>query len=101
MWLFTLFDLPVDTRDARRMYRIFHDFLLDDGFSMLQYSVYARHCSSPDNLEVHERRILAHLPPDGEVRIFAMTDKQFERMQIYHGEIRGNVEQAPQQLTLF
>ena len=101
MWLFTLFDLPVDTAAAKRAYRLFHDFLIDDGFSMLQYSVYARHCPSPDNLEVHERRVMAHIPDDGEVRILTMTDKQFERMRIFRGEIRAAPEPAPLQLTIF
>lgn len=101
MWIFTLFDLPVDTKEAKRAYRLFHDFLLDDGFVMLQYSVYARHCPSPDNLEVHERRVRSHLPDDGEVRILTMTDTQFERMRIFRGAIRGIPEPPPLQLTIF
>jgi CRISPR-associated protein Cas2 len=101
MWIITLFDLPVDTKEAKRAYRIFHDLLIDDGFTMMQYSVYARHCPSPDNLEVHEQRVRGFLPDDGEVRIMTMTDSQFERMRIFRGKIRGIPEQAPLQLTIF
>ena len=101
MWLFTLFDLPMDTGDAKRAYRLFHDFLVDDGFSMLQYSVYARHCPSPDNLDVHENRVRAHIPSDGEVGILTMTDTQFERMRIFRGKIRPAPEPQPLQLTIF
>lgn len=99
MWLFVLFDLPVDTEAARREYRLFRGFLLDDAFIMLQYSVYARHCPSTENADVHERRIHAYLPPGGEVRIIRLTDKQFERMRVFHGNRRVSTEQAPKQLT--
>lgn len=99
MWLVAMFDLPVDTKAARKAYATFRGALIDDGFQMLQYSVYARHCPSEENTEVHESRIKAFLPPDGEVRVVRFTDKQFERMQIYQGAVRGPTERAPEQLT--
>jgi CRISPR-associated protein Cas2 len=99
MWIFTLFDLPVDTRSARTAYRQFHDFLLNDGFHMLQYSVYVRHCSSAEHAAVHDERIRVYLPPDGEVRVMSMTDLQFERMKIFVGQMRKPAEMAPEQLT--
>ncbi|HHT9133449.1 MAG TPA: CRISPR-associated endonuclease Cas2, partial [Candidatus Avalokitesvara rifleensis] len=43
MWLFAMFDLPVDTKKARREYTRFRKALLTEGFTMLQYSVYARY----------------------------------------------------------
>lgn len=43
----------------------------------MQYSVYMRHSSSEENAQVHARRVKLHLPPDGEVRIIKITDKQF------------------------
>lgn len=101
MWLFTLFDLPVDTKEAKRAYRLFHEFLLDDGFTMMQYSVYARHCPTPDNLEVHEKRVMANVPDDGEVRMMTLTDQQYARMRIFRGKIRPAPEPAPLQLTIF
>ena len=41
MWLMVMFDLPTDTPKARRRYRDFRNYLLQDGFDMLQFSVYA------------------------------------------------------------
>ena len=101
MWLMVMFDLPTDTKAARKAYQEFRGFLLEDGFTMLQYSVYARHCPSSENAEVHERRINAALPPDGEVRLLLFTDKQFSRMKIFYGKIRRVTEKAPEQITLF
>ena len=46
-------------------------------------------------------RIQAHLPPDGEVRVITITDKQFEGMLIFWGKVRKQPQRAPEQLTLF
>ena len=46
MWLFVFFDLPTTTKTERRHAAQFRKALEKDGFSMMQYSVYVRHCSS-------------------------------------------------------
>lgn len=101
MWVLTMFDLPVDTKAARRAYAQFRKKLLQDGFSRLQYSVYVRHCASEENAAVHIQRVERTVPDDGEVRIMGITDKQFERMRIFWGKRRKPPETAPQQLELF
>jgi len=101
MWVIVMFDLPVDTAKARKNYRLFRKRLLADGFFMLQYSVYTRHASSSKNADVHEERAKLALPPDGEVRIIRFTDKQFERMKVYYGKMRGKTEKAPEQISFF
>jgi len=101
MWVVVLFDLPVDTREARKAYAQFRKHLLRDGFTMLQYSVYARHSSSEENAQVHINRVQNWVPDDGEVRIITITDKQFERMRIFWGKMRKLPPKQPQQLEFF
>jgi len=101
MWVITLFDLPVDTKAARKIYTHFRKLLLESGFTRMQFSVYFRHCSSKENAQVHINRIQKNLPPDGEVRILTITDKQFERMFIFQGKLRKKPEPAFQQLEFF
>jgi len=101
MWVFAMFDLPTDTKAARKAYSNFRKALLQDGFMMLQFSVYARHCPSEENALVHGLRVKSMLPPDGEVRVITLTDKQFERMLVFHGKIRKTVENAPEQISFF
>lgn len=101
MWIVVLFDLPTDTKKARKQYTIFRKDLLQDGFTMMQYSVYIRHCASNENTKVHCKRIRQFVPPDGEVRIILLTDKQFSRMEIHLGKRRGPPEEPPAQLELF
>jgi CRISPR-associated protein Cas2 len=101
MWVLAMFDLPTDTKQARRAYTQFRKSLLRDGFSRMQYSVYVRHCASEENADVHVQRIQTALPDDGEVRLLAITDKQFERMHVFWGKMRKATETPPRQLELF
>lgn len=101
MWALVMFDLPTDTKRARRNYALFRKVLLRDGFTRMQFSVYARPCPSKENLAVHVQRVQRALPPDGEVRILEFTDKQFERMLIFWGKRRTPPEPPPAQLELF
>ena len=101
MWVLAMFDLPVDTKKARKAYTDFRKNLVRDGFTMIQYSVYIRHCASEENAQVHYKRVQSFLPPDGEVRLLAITDKQFERMQVFWGKMRKPTPPPPPQLELF
>lgn len=101
MWVVAMFDLPVDSKVARRRYGQFRKALLKDGFARMQFSVYIRHCASRENAEVHMQRIQAALPLEGEVRVLTITDKQFERMHVFWGKARQRPEHAPAQLELF
>lgn len=101
MWLFVLFDLPVDTASARREYACFRKKLLKAGFMRVQFSVYARVCASEEAAEAHARRVEANVPPDGEVRMLCITDKQFARQRIFWGKVRKQPPKAPKQLEFF
>ena len=101
MWTLVLFDLPTDTKEARKDYTRFRKHLLKNGFTMMQYSVYMRHHASTENAAVHIKRVRNALPYDGEVRVIQITDKQFGKIQVYFGKRKKSVEQAPSQLEFF
>src|SRR5208283_3187707 len=101
MWLFAMFDLPVDTPEARREYTQFRKTLIKAGFSMLQFSVYARYFANEEASEPHHRRIQGLLPPSGQVRLLLVTDHQFGKMEVFYGRTRKESEKAPEQLLLF
>ena len=63
MWLFVFFDLPTNTNVERRHAAPFRTALEKDGFSLMQYSVYVRHCASTENMRVHINRVRRSRPP--------------------------------------
>lgn len=101
MWLFVMFDLPTETKRDRKNASQFRKKLVENGFTMMQFSIYLRHCSSKENTEVHHKRVLALLPPHGMVNILAVTDKQFGTMEIYLNTKQVDEIETPQQLELF
>ncbi len=101
MWLFAMFDLPVDKPELRHEYAKFRAALIRQGFSMLQYSVYGHYVSSEDSDEALRRKVHAALPSHGQVRLLSVTDRQFEKMEVYFGKKRKRVEDPPMQLAFF
>lgn len=77
MWLFVFFDLPVTTKKEIKAATLFRKNLEKDGFSIMQFSVYIRHCASRESLEVHIKRIKSILPESGKVSLLSVTDKQY------------------------
>ena len=57
-----------------------------------------RHCASDENAVVHVNRVKSSLPPDGEVRIVKITDKQFGKIEVFYGKKRRPTESSPLQL---
>lgn len=100
MWLFVFFDLPVGTKTQRRAATHFRNFLKDDGFLMLQWSVYARICRSDDGADKHGKRVISNLPRTGHVRTLLVTDRQYARMKLLLGERSESERIAPQQMLL-
>lgn len=81
-----LFDLPTNTKAERRAATQFRKHLLDDGFDMLQYSVYTRICPNRDSAQKHMMRVKRNAPDSGSVRLLYLTEHQFANMQIIVGE---------------
>lgn len=101
MWVLVFFDLPTETKKERKEYAAFRKRLINDGFTMFQFSIYLRHSPSRENAEVHIKRVRASLPPSGQVGIICITDKQFGQMEIFSGAKRVLGRDTPQQLELF
>jgi len=85
MRLLCMFDLPVDTASERRAYRIFRKKLIEEGFVMMQYSVYCRVCPNRDYVKRLEKRIKKIVPPAGNVRTLTITEKQYEEIKLMVG----------------
>lgn len=101
MWLFAMFDLPVVTKSQRKIATGFRNSLLRMGFSMVQYSVYARFCPSEDSASSIRADLRRELPAEGQIRVVAITDRQFALMEVYFGKKRKPAEEPPRQIMLF
>lgn len=100
VWLFVFFDLPVGTKAERRAATKFRGFLKDDGYMMLQFSVYARVCRGEDGAIKHVARVTRNLPGKGSVRALQVTDRQYARMKLLLGEATKTESLGSRQMIL-
>ena len=82
MRILVFFDLPVKTREERRAATKVRNFLLMDGYHMVQFSVYARICNGADSVEAHKLRLASAVPSKGSVRMLVITEKQYNNIQL-------------------
>jgi CRISPR-associated protein Cas2 len=101
MWMMVIFDLPVGTKGQRKAATRFRKFLLDQGFSMSQFSVYMRFCGSKDQAEAYAKRIQSEMPKSGLVQILFFTDKQYESIISFEGRTQAPANENPAQYTMF
>jgi len=102
MRMLVFFDLPTVTRADKRAYTLFRRFLLQDGYDMIQWSVYGRIVNGADDEEKHLKRLVANMPQKGSVRYLKISEKQFAGIQILLGTLTVQEEKVGmQQLLLF
>lgn len=85
MRIIVMFDLPVVTDKDRKTATKFRNFLLDDGFIMMQYSVYSRICKNNDDLNKHINRLKINTPKTGNVRLLQVTENQYNNIIMFSG----------------
>lgn len=100
MRLIVMFDLPVRTKTERRAAAQFRQFLLKDGYYMMQFSVYVRLCSGMEAANKHRMRLLRMIPKAGSVRTLLITERQFERMEILCGETIPDLDEHKKKNTV-
>ena len=101
MWIYVMFDLPTTTKQDRKQASQFRCSLLDLGFSMAQFSVYARVSPSKERSLALIKRIERLLPAGGQVDIILITDRQYENIIHFQGRHRSRHDKKAGQLSIF
>lgn len=78
MRLLVMFDLPTGSTAERKTYTQFRKFLIKDGYTMEQFSVYSRVLLSRDGAASHLARLKSNLPAAGAVTVVELTERQYE-----------------------
>lgn len=95
MRLFVMFDLPVETVQNRREYRLFHKALINEGFIMMQESVYTRITVNRKSAELLEQRLTKQVPQEGLVQTLIVTEAQFNSMNFLVGQPSDDIRNNP------
>ncbi|MDD4519719.1 MAG: CRISPR-associated endonuclease Cas2 [Alphaproteobacteria bacterium] len=101
MWMMVMFDLPTDTKAERKSASKFRNFLLNSGFSMVQFSVYVEFTGTLENSQKYINTIKKNIPEYGDINILFFTDKQFSSIIHIQNLEEKEMEKTPPQLELF
>lgn len=85
MRILVMFDLPVLTKIDRRNYNLFRKFLLQNGFVMMQESIYCKLVLNKTSAESVLSNIRKNKPPKGLIQMMTITEKQFSEIELVAG----------------
>ena len=91
MRVMIFFDLPVKTAAQRKAYASFRKALIQEGFLMVQESVYSRIAVNRESAAFLENRISSMVPEQGLVQSLIITEKQYASMRFLLGESSKDV----------
>ena len=91
MRILVFFDLPTETSADKTSYRHFRSFLIKEGFSMMQESVYSKLALNGSTVDIVKRHLRGNIPPKGLVQMLVITEKQFADITYLVGESRSQV----------
>lgn len=75
----------MNTKEERRIYTRFRKYLITNGFTMIQFSVYVKIFPNRAGLFQYIEGLKRQIPSKGSVRLMAVTEKQYEKMLILVG----------------
>ena len=90
MRIILMFDLPTVEDIEKKEYTLFRKNLIKNGYIMMQYSVYVKCVPNQSNVKMEVNRLKKIMPPDGNVRILYITEKQYQDMEIVLGNKKSN-----------
>lgn len=96
-----MFDLPVITEKERKVATKFRNFLLNDGYIMMQYSVYSRICKNNDDMHKHINRLKINIPIQGNIRLLQVTENQYNNMLMLCGNKKTEEDISINNLLIF
>lgn len=100
MRMFVFFDLPVEALEDQRNYRKFRKTLIQNGFVMMQESVYCKMITSPSVQNSCKKLLHDNKPPRGLVQTLCVTEKQFVKMEYVVGESKSDVIDSEESLII-
>ena len=94
------FDLPTTTKKNLRDYRVFRNYILNEGFIMQQESVYSKLILNSTNSRLLIDRINENAPPTGLVEILVITEKQYSSIEMIVGKRVSEVFDSVDRLVI-
>lgn len=85
------FDLPNIYSSDKKNYIKFRKFLINEGFIMMQESVYSKIVMNTQQSELLIERIRKKSPKKGTIQVLTITEKQYSQIEYIIGEHNSKI----------
>lgn len=100
MRILLFFDLPTDTAKDRKIYSKFRKLLINEGFIMMQESIYTKLSLNNSTVNSIKEKIYKNRPPKGIVQMLIITEKQFNSIEYIVGQKDTNTLDNTERMTI-
>ena len=94
------FDLPNIYSKDKKNYLQFRKYLLNEGFIMLQESVYSKLSLNSQQSELLLNRIRKNAPKKGVIQVLTITEKQYSQIEYIIGEPKTKIINSEDKLIV-
>lgn len=94
------FDLPNIYAKDRKNYSLFRKFLINEGFIMMQESVYTKIVLNSIQAELLTEKIKKNSPKKGIIQLMTMTEKQYSQIKYIIGEPSTKIINSEERLIV-
>lgn len=85
------FDLPSIYLNDKRNYILFRKHLLNEGFIMLQESVYSKIVLNQEQSKLLLERLRKKAPKKGVIQVLTITERQYSKIEFIVGEPKTKI----------
>lgn len=90
MRIIVMYDLPNNNYEESKEYQRFRKLLIKNGYIMMQFSVYSKCLNIKNKFESEVKKISKFIPTQGNIRVLAVTEKQYQNIIYLNGESNIN-----------
>lgn len=94
------FDLPNIYAKDKRNYILFRKFLINEGFLMIQESVYSKIILNSTQAKILEEKIKKNAPKKGIIQLMTITEKQYSQIKYITGEQNNKIINTDDRLLI-
>ncbi len=94
------FDLPNIYAKDKRNYLMFRKYLLNEGFIMMQESVYSKIVMNSQQSELLLERLRKKAPKKGLIQVLTITEKQYSQIEYIIGEHNSKIIDSEDRLIV-
>ncbi len=94
------FDLPNIYSDDKRNYNKFRKYLLNEGFIMMQESVYSKLVLNNNQSDLLMKRLKKNAPKRGLIQVLTITEQQYSKIEYIIGQGQSKIVNTEDRLVI-